>query len=125
MADNTQKDPQDWVSGSDPMTGALFPVSTPETSVDAPLNARRIFRIGGARSRVLTSVRPLLRRHVSRACMGVRGSGPNQIGALDALCLRLVFPIPSHRLLRHTFRSTFYILDDLWLDGYAVTAGAL
>jgi hypothetical protein len=22
MADNTQKDPQDWVSGSDPMTGA-------------------------------------------------------------------------------------------------------
>jgi hypothetical protein len=22
MADNTQKDPKDWVSGSDPMTGA-------------------------------------------------------------------------------------------------------
>jgi hypothetical protein len=57
--------------------------------------------------------------------MGVRGSGPNQIGALDALCLRLVFPITSHRLLRHTFRSTFYILDDLWPDGYAATAGAL
>ena len=85
----------------------------PETSVDAPLNAIRIFRLGAARSRVLTSVRPLLRRHLPRARMGVRGSGPNQIGALDARCLRLVFPISSHRLLRHTFRSTLYILDDL------------
>jgi hypothetical protein len=72
-------------------SGLVFAVSTLETSVDAPLNARRIFRIGTARSRVLTSVRPLMRRHVSRARMGVRGSDPYQIGALDALCLKLVF----------------------------------
>jgi len=25
MAENTQKDPQDWVSGDDPMTGAAVP----------------------------------------------------------------------------------------------------
>ena len=34
--------------------------------------------------------------HTPRACMEVRGSGPNRRGALEALRMTLVSPIPSH-----------------------------
>jgi hypothetical protein len=45
--------------------------------------------------------------HMPRAWMGVRGSGPIQCHALEAPCHGLVFPIPSHRLMRHTSPLTF------------------
>ena len=49
--------------------------------------------------------------HTPRARMGVRGSGPNQSRVLMARVAKLVFPIPSRRLLRHTFRLTSYASD--------------
>src|SRR4051812_40231584 len=52
-------------SGSPEHLGAGVPAPAPlirATCVDAPLGARRIVRLGAARRRVLTCVRPLMRR---------------------------------------------------------------
>ena len=48
-----------------------------------------------------------------RACMGVQGPGPFHYGALKALCPELVFPILSHRLLRHASVRPSYTFDSL------------
>ena len=61
-------------------------------------------------------------------CRGPVWEFADQIHIKLARLMRFVsnwFSDPAHRLLRHTFRWTFYILDDLGLDGYAATAGAL
>jgi len=65
-----------------------------------------------ARSRVLTCVRPheCSGSHAAGP-YGIRGSGPNQNRVLLTLRRKLVFPIPSRRLLRHTFRLTSYASD--------------
>lgn len=44
--------------------------------------------------------------YMPRACMGVRRSSPIHNRVLWALCCNLVFPISSHRPLRHILRLT-------------------
>ncbi len=44
------------------------------------------------------------------ACMGVRGSDPNQTDVLEAREQILVLPIPSYRLLRHTLLRPIAVL---------------
>jgi len=56
-----------------------------------PPGAREEFSEWIARSRVLTSVRPLMRPSLPRARMGVRGSDLDHGCALEALCNKLVF----------------------------------
>lgn len=73
-----------------------------------PRRSKKNLWTGAARSRVLTCIRPVMRRNtMPLARMGVRGSDPKQPGALVALIHDLVFPTPSLRPLRHTFRLTF------------------
>ncbi len=73
--------------------------STPSsmgTCVDAPGNARRIFRFDTARrSDADMCAASSAADHTPRARMGVRGSGPNQFYALEALVPKLVCLIPS------------------------------
>src|SRR3954463_3135753 len=68
----------------------------------------------------------LLRGHGPPACMGVRGSGPHQTGVLKVRWRELVFPIPSHRLLRHALLALALRLGGCrpWRT-YAATVGAL
>jgi hypothetical protein len=64
--------------------------------VDAPLDAS-VFLWVPACGQALSCVRPHSAAvHTPRACMEVRGSGPNRRGALEALRNTLVFPTPSH-----------------------------
>src|SRR3954471_13096152 len=60
--------------------GPVQPTSRPfpefATCVDAPLGAREIFKSGAARGRVLTCVRPLLRRV---SCRGPRWESEDQV----------------------------------------------
>jgi hypothetical protein len=65
------------------------------TCVDAPGNARRIFGFGAARGSDADMCAAFDAAHMPRARMGVRGSGPNQIYALEALVPKLVCLIPS------------------------------
>src|SRR3954463_6408796 len=77
------------------------------TSVDAPFRARGNFgETSGLSWRVVGCC------HLSglwcgseppRACMGVRGPGPNHSRVLEVRWCTLVIPIPSRRPLRHAF----------------------
>src|SRR3954447_25777337 len=89
--------------------GPVQPIVQPTlefaTCVDAPCGAREIFESGVARGRVLTCVRPLLRRV---SCRGPRGESGDQVQirptrlkrlsqahALEAPVAKLVVPIRS------------------------------
>src|SRR3712207_1735173 len=65
------------------------------TCVDAPGNARRIFGLVQRVVRADMCAASNAALHMPRARMGVRGSGPNQIYALEALVPKLVCLIPS------------------------------
>jgi hypothetical protein len=56
--------------------------------------------------------------------MGVQGPGPFQYRALKALCPELVFPILSHRLLRHACVRPSYTFDSLRPGVYVATIEA-
>jgi hypothetical protein len=71
--------------------------------VDAPSQAREIFRIVVARSRMLPSVRPLMQRWSAAGLVWeFAGRVHHTQSVLEALWTALVFPTPSRRPLRHT-----------------------
>src|SRR4051812_25851554 len=61
---------------ANPIRPFLSPLANFATCVDAPFGAREIFRSGVARGRVLTCVRPLLRRV---SCRGPRWESEDQV----------------------------------------------
>jgi hypothetical protein len=65
------------------------------TCVDAPGDARRIFELVQRVVRADMCAASDAAFHMPRARMEVRGSGPNQIYALEALVPKLVDLIPS------------------------------
>lgn len=66
------------------------------TSVDAPMDAREIFRTAWLRRSGADICPASDAAEQPRARMGVRRPGPNQYSALEALCHKLVFPTSSH-----------------------------
>src|SRR3954464_14311488 len=83
------------------------------TCVDAPLGAREIFESGTARGRVLTCVRPLLRRV---PCRGPRWESGDQVQIRPTRLKRLSqsgFSRSRHSTVRHPSPLTFPLLDSL------------
>src|SRR5262249_62036930 len=94
-------------------------------SVDAPLYARENVRLGVARGRMLSSVRPVTRQEDSRRPVW-EFAGRVQItrSVLEAQWKALVVPAPSRRLLRHTLPPLALTSSRSWL-AYAAAAGVL
>src|SRR5215208_4920217 len=91
----------------------LRPTSEFATCVDAPLGAREIVWIGAARGRVLTCVRPLLRRV---SCRGPRWESEDQVQFKPTRLKRLSqswFSRSGLLTVRHPSPSTFLLLDSL------------
>src|SRR5262249_25897182 len=94
-------------------------------SVDAPVYARENVRLGVARGRMLSSVRPLTRQEDSRRRVW-EFADQVQItrSVLEALWKALVVPAPSRRLLRHTLLPLALTSSQSW-SAYAAAAGVL
>jgi len=64
--------------------------------MDAPFDASETLDRYGC-NRVRSCIRPSMRQDHAAGPYGIRGSGPYHWSALEALPMRLVLPIPSHR----------------------------
>jgi hypothetical protein len=93
--------------------------------VDAPLWARENVGVVVARSRMLSSVRPLMRQEDSRRPVW-EFADRVQIthSVLEAQWKALVVPAPSRRLLRHTLLPLTLTFSRSW-PVYAARAGVL
>jgi hypothetical protein len=94
-------------------------------SVDAPLHARENVGVVGARGRMLSSVRPVMRQDERRRPVW-EFADRVQIthSVLEAQWKALVVPAPSRRLLRHTLLPLALTSSRPW-SAYADTAGVL
>ena len=76
-------------------------VLLPQSICGRPVRRKRFLE--GWRSRMLPSVRPLMQHQRLRARMGVRGPDPYHPRRAQSTVVCTGLPIPSRRLLRHTF----------------------
>jgi len=94
-------------------------------SVDGRFQARENVAVVVARSRMLSSVRPLMRQGDSRRPVSEFADRVqiNQ-SVLEAQWKALVVPVPSRRLLRHTLLPLTLTSSRSW-SAYAAAAGVL
>ena len=111
------------IGASSPLTLASTNVGLP--SVDAPFQARENVGVVAARGRMLSSVRPWMRREDSRRPVW-EFAARVQItrSVLEAQWKALVVPAPSRRLLRHTLLPLALTSSRSW-SAYAAAAGVL